>query len=121
MKTKTKSEIREAERKKLQKYFDSKYKYLTDDVERYRTLYHKALEDKKKYCAENSELKLNNENLIEENRQLKDWVERLQEFVDIPADQRSKAVQAYIDSVKNKANLNALTETYCRIFSTVFQ
>lgn len=120
MKQKSTAEIRENERKKLQKQFDYKYKHLTDDVERYKKLYHSTFEENRKYCLENSKLKQENDKLKEENIQLNEWIERLQEFVDMPDDQRSEAVKEYIESTKNKANINALLSTYTRIFSTVF-
>lgn len=120
MKQKSTAEIRENERKKLHKQFENKYKYLTDDVERYKKLYHSTLEKNREYCLENSKLKQENDKLKEENIQLNEWIERLQEFVDMPDNQRSEAIKTYIESTKNKANINALLDTYTRIFSTIF-
>jgi hypothetical protein len=86
MAKKTRKEIEQTLRNKLAHKQSEEREY---QQKRYADLwekYTKACEERNKYKQENEELK-------EKVRQYEDWIERLQEFMDMPEDMRKKEIE----------------------------
>ena len=51
-------------------------------------------------CRNNQDLKEENERLKEKIEQYENWIERLQEFCNLPEDMRNKAIQKFVEEAK---------------------
>lgn len=65
----------------------------------------KGLEDENKVLrSENGQLKEENQTLKLKVEQYNEWVERLQDFCNLPENERKQAFESYLDSMKAKAS-----------------
>lgn len=121
MKQKTTAQIKEELRKDMTKMFEKKHQYLTDDLERYKKAYNEANERFRKYYKECVELKEENAQLKEKIASYEDWVERLQEFMDIEDETARKvAFEEYIKERQSRAEFEDLMNVYCNMFNRIF-
>ena len=121
MKQKTTSQIREELRKDMTKIFEKKYQYITDDLERYKKLYHTEMQKRVHKNYECAELKEENAQLKEKIASYEDWIHRLQEFMDIKDDEeRKKAFETYIEEKQSTTELNSLMNVYNEMFNRLF-
>ena len=58
--------------------------------------------------------------LEEQVRKYEYWVNRLQEFMDLPEDQRTEAFKTYCAEMKTSQELNDLTNVYMNMFNRLF-
>ena len=121
MKQKTTSQIREQVRKELTKTFEKKYKYLIDDLEKYKDLYHTEMQKRVHKNYECAELKEENAKLKEKITQYEDWIERLQSFMDINDDEERKtAFETFINERQSRVEFNSLMSVYTKMFNRLF-
>ena len=121
MKQKTTAQLREEIRKDLVKKLEKKYQWIQDDVEKYKKLYRDEYQRNVTICHKLSDIKQENEELKDKLQQYKDWVERLQDFMDIKDDEeRKQAFETYIKERQSKAELNDLINVYCNMFNRLF-
>lgn len=121
MKQKTAAQIREQVRKELTKTFEKKYKYLSDDLERYKNLYHAEMQKRVHKNYECAELKEENAKLKEKITQYEDWIERLQSFMDIKDDEERKtAFKTFINERQSRVEFNSLMSVYTKMFNRLF-
>lgn len=95
---KTRKEIEQTLRNKIAHKQNEEREY---QQKRYADLwerYTKACEERNKYERENEEL-------TEKVRQYEDWIQRLQEFMDMPEDMRKAEIKKMRDEQKFKAYL----------------
>ena len=121
MKQKTTAQIREELRKDMTKMFEKKYQYITNDLERYKKLYHQELEKRTHKNFEYNELKEENAQLKEKIASYEDWIHRLQEFMDIKDDEERKiAFESYIKERQTSAELADLMNVYNGMLGRIF-
>ena len=121
MKQKSTAQIREELRKDMTKAFEKKYQYITDDLERYKKLYHAEMEKRVHKNYECAELKEENTQLKEKINQYEDWIERLHEFMDIEdTSERKQAFETYIKEKQSRVEFNSLLNTYNEMFNRLF-
>ena len=121
MKQKTTAQIREELRKDMTKMFEKKYQYITNDLERYKKLYHQELEKRAHKNFEYNELKEENAQLKEKIASYEDWIHRLQEFMDIKDDKERKiAFESYIKERQTSAELADLMDVYSGMLGRIF-
>lgn len=71
----------------------------------YQKTYVKELEDENKVLrTENGQLKEENQTLKLKVEQYNEWIERLQDFCNLPENERKQAFESYTDSMKAKAS-----------------
>lgn len=73
-------------------------------------------------CKDNQDLREENERLKEKVEQYENWIERLQEFCNMPEDMRDKAIQKFAEEVKMQEVFDTLTDRvgwFAHIFSTL--
>lgn len=63
------------------------------------------------------ELQRENEELKEKVSQYEDWIDRLQSYMDMPADEREKALANEHTKYETNQKLSAMIGTYSRIFN----
>lgn len=73
-------------------------------------------------CKDNQDLREENERLKEKVEQYENWIERLQEFCNMPDDTRDKAIQKFVEEVKMQEVFDTITDKigwFSHIFSTL--
>lgn len=116
----TNSQIREQERQKLVKQLENKYSSYIDDATLYKELWHKSVNELGKLRQEYDIIKEKNAELEESVRNYKDWVRRMQEFMDLPEEQRSEAFKEYCDAMKNSKRFHDMTDAYISMINRIF-
>jgi hypothetical protein len=116
----TKSQIREHERQKLVKQLEHKYSSYIDLATLYKELWHKTTNELGKLRQEYDIIKGKNAELEESVRNYKDWVRRMQEFMDLPEEQRSEAFKEYCDSLKRSKRFHEMTDAYISMIDRFF-
>ena len=116
----TKSQIREHERQKLVKQLERKYSSYIDLATLYKELWHKTTNELGKLRQEYDIIKGKNAELEESVRNYKDWVRRMQEFMDLPEEQRSEAFKEYCDSLKSSKRFHEMTDAYISMIDRFF-
>lgn len=116
----TNSQIREQERQKLVKQLEHKYSSYIDAATKYKELWHKSVDELGMLRQEYHIIKEKNNELEESVRNYKDWVRRLQEFMDLPEDQRSDAFKTYCEEMKRSQEFHDLTNVYLNMFNRLF-
>ena len=106
-KAKKPNEIREEVRKQMA----AKYR---DEIERLKKLASDRWNNYMDATKRLADLYDENEQLKEKLAAQKDWIERLMEFVDMPDEQRSKAVKEYVEN-------NRMSEEFRELFSPYFE
>ena len=119
MKQKTTAQIREEIRKDMNKLFEKKYKYLSDDLERYKNLYHTEMQKRVHKNYECAELKEENAKLKEKITQYEDWIERLHDFMNIEKE-RENAFKTYVSEMQSRAEFESLMGVYTNMFNKLF-
>ena len=114
------AQIRESERKKFQKQFETKYKYLIDDLENERTLRTKAINEANKIRQVNAQLREENELLKNKVEQYEDWIQRLQEFMDLGENESKEAFKEYLTKLKEDQNIRNAMKGYATMIDKVF-
>ena len=107
---KTANQIREEVRKQLAAKYKQEVEYWKD-----RTSYHSNLRREAQKKA--NVLEEENEKLKEEVRLLKEWNERLMEFMDMPDEVRSKNIKEYVDKGKKSEEFKALFSPYFNLLN----
>lgn len=114
------AQIRESERKKFQKQFETKYKYLIDDLENERTLRTKAINEANKIRQVNAQLREENELLKNKVEQYEDWIQRLQEFMDLGEAESKEAFKQYLTKIKEDQSIRNAMKGYATMIDKVF-
>ena len=73
-------------------------------------------------CRDNQDLREENERLKEKVEQYENWIDRLQEFCNMPDDMRDKAIQKFVEETKMQKVFDTLTDRagwFAHIFSTL--
>ena len=104
-KAKKPNEIREEVRKQMA----AKYR---DEIERLKKLANDRWENYIDATKRLADLHDENEQLKEKLAVQKDWIDRLMQFIDIPDEQRSKAVKEYIANRQMSEDFRALFSPY---------
>lgn len=106
--------VREETRKKVAKQYVDKISYLQEQLRDTRIKYN----DK---CVRNRELSIENEELKEKLREYEDWIERLQDFVNMNPDEREQAVKKYREEKEINAAMKMLLDApFMRYFNELF-
>ena len=95
---KTRKEIEQTLRNKLANKQNEEREY---QQKRYADLWERYT----KACEERNKYKQENEELTDKLREYEDWIQRLQEFVDMPEDMRKAEIKKMQDDQKFKAYL----------------
>lgn len=103
-------EIREQTRNEVAKQYNKK---ISDYEERIHAL-HLSHEKMWKKC---DELSKENDELKEKLHIYEDWINRLQDFCNLPDEEREKAVKQYQTNIEVNEKLDSLMAMYTRFFN----
>lgn len=105
--------VREEVRKKVSKQYAEKISYLQELLCDTRVKYNDT-------CVKNRQLYAENEELKEKLREYEDWIERLQEFVNMNSDEREQAVKKYREEKEiNEAMKMLFDAPFMKYFNTM--
>ena len=120
MKALTNNEIREQVRKKVSKQYSEKINSLEDKIQYYKDLF----VNNERKCAE---LKNENNNLKDENLELKEklksyeeWLERMQDFCNLPEEERINAINKFKSEKALNNKLDSMLNMYTSFFDKLF-
>ena len=105
--------IREETRKKVSKQY-------TDEIQRLKECFREAQDSYNRYWARCQELKEENLELKEKIKQYEDWIERLQNFVNMDSEERERAIQKYREEEKIRKMTDSLLSMFSRYTSSLF-
>jgi len=66
-----------------------------------------------------SQLEDENNELRQTNSQYKDWVERMQDFCNLPEDERQQALKTYLDGIKARSEADEAMACIGRMYSSI--
>lgn len=106
------NEVRRAYSKKIDEY-EARIKILAEMYDNEQKLY---FELSKKY----GEVSDKNRELSEKLAQYDEWVERMQDFCNLPENERQEAFKTYVSNIKSKAKVNSAMEDVLGFYSNIF-
>lgn len=106
--------IREETRKKVSKQYAEEIQRLQESLKSLRITNNKVYEKFKLLERENEELK-------EKIQQYEDWIERLQNFVNMDPDERERAIQKYREEERIRKMTDSLLSVFSRYTSNLFE
>lgn len=112
-----KASIREEMRKKLNKEFENKNAALIESVTNYKTLLIKEQNRNKTLREANAKIWQENEDLKMQVAALEDQNRRLLEYMDMPEEDREKAIEEYKTALKNNEALNGMMKFVTKTLS----
>lgn len=66
-----------------------------------------------------SKLEIENDELKQTNSQYKDWVERMQDFCNLPEDERQQAFKTYMDGIKARSEADKAMARVGLMYSSI--
>lgn len=103
-------EIREQTRNEVAKQYNAK-------IINYKTRIQTLEKSKDGLCQHIHELRKENDELKEKLHIYEDWINRLQDFCNLPDEEREKAVKQYQTNIEVNEKLDNLMAMYSRFFN----
>ena len=103
------NEVQRSYQRKIESY-EERIKRLSDMFQ-YEQEYNRELRSK---C---SKLEESNTELAEKVSQYEEWVERMQDFCNLPENERKQAFATYLDEIKSKTEANEAISRLGRMYS----
>jgi len=88
----------------VQKQFANKVAKLETSLNYQKTCVKELYNENRELRKENNKLKEENQTFKLKVEQYNEWVERLQDFCNLPENERKQAFESYLDSMKAKAS-----------------
>lgn len=102
----SKKQIKARLTNELKKKYDKRLSEATEKIDEWKKRYFEANDKLSKKCKECKNLEAENEELKQKLDEYKDWIERMQEFCNMPDGEREQAFIEYVESVKAKKEAN---------------
>lgn len=115
-----KAQIREAERSKITKQYSDKIANLEKTIQEHSRLRVEALNRAQKTIEANQKLREENDELKEKIRVYEEWLDRMQEFCNLPEDERLNAVQNYQTKIKTNAAMKEIAKVFSPYFDIMY-
>ena len=116
----TTPQIREHERQKLEKSYKERISNLERSVEYWKDKSYEINSRITKFQSLNEKLVEENETLKEKVRQYEEWIDRLQEFCNMPEDERINAVEKFKTELEtSEAIKNLFNSPFMNYFSSL--
>lgn len=116
----TKKQIKAQLTNELQKKYDKRLSEAMAKGEEWKKRYFEANDKLNKKCKECKNLEEENEELKQKLDEYKDWIERMQEFCNLPDGEREPAFKEYLDGIKAKKNADESFTAISRLFQPFF-
>ena len=114
-----KAQIREAERSKIAKQYSEKIINLEKDIQEHSSLRIEALNRAHDISIENKKLREENDELKEKIRVYEEWLDRMQEFCNLPEEERMNAVKNYQTKIKTNIAMKEIANIFSPYFNII--
>ena len=98
----TKKQIKAQVINEVRNQYDKKLKEKDEAIDLWRKKYLKRESDWREISKKCRELSDENETLKQKLSQYEEWVERMQEFCNLPEDERKQAFKTYLDGIRSQ-------------------
>ena len=98
----TKKQIKAQVINEVRNQYDKKLKEKDEAIDLWRKKYLKSEEEWHEMSKSCRQLRDENETLKQKLSQYEEWVERMQEFCNLPEDERKQAFRTYLDGIKSR-------------------
>ncbi len=98
----TKKQIKAQVINEVRNQYDKKLKEKDEAIDLWRKKYLKSEAEWRKMNKSCQQLRDENETLRQKLSQYEEWVERMQEFCNLPEDERKQAFRIYLDGIKSR-------------------
>lgn len=98
----TKKQIKAQVVNEVRRQYDKKLQQKTEAIDLWRNKYLAAEAERRDISKECRSLREENESLKQKVAQYEEWVERMQEFCNLPENERKQAFTTYMDSIKSR-------------------
>lgn len=115
-----KAQIREAERSKILKQYSDKITNLEKTIKEYSRLIIEASDRAQYISIENKKLHEENDELKEKIRIYEEWLDRMQDFCNLPEEERLNTVRQYKSKIKTNELLEELTKKFSNYFDIMY-
>ena len=115
-----KAQIREAERNRIAKQYAQKITLLEKSIEEHSKLRVEALNKVQKTIEDNQKLREENDGLKEKIRVYEEWLDRMQDFCNLPENERMNAVRQYKSEIKTNEVLEEITKEFSNYFDIIY-
>lgn len=115
-----KAQIREAERNRIAKQYAQKITLLEKSIEEHSKLRVEALNKVQKTIEDNQKLREENDGLKEKIRVYEEWLDRMQDFCNLPENKRMNAVRQYQSKIKTNEVLEEITKEFSNYFDIIY-
>ena len=116
----TRAQIREAERSRIAKRYLQKITLLEKSIEEHSKLRIEALNRAQKTIEANQKLREENDELKEKIRVYEEWLDRMQEFCNLPEEERLNAVKNYQTKIKTNAAMKEIAKVFSPYFDIMY-
>ena len=116
-----KAQIREAERNRIAKQYAQKITLLEKSIEEHSKLRVEALNKVQKTIEDNQKLREENDGLKEKIRVYEEWLDRMQDFCNLPENERMNAVRQYQSKIKTNEVLEEITKEFSNYFDIMYK
>lgn len=118
----TKKQLKAQIINEVQRSYRNKMESYENRITNLSNLFQKEQEHSRKLGKKCAELEESNNELKEKVAQYEEWVERMQDFCNLPENERQKAFATYLDEVRSKAAANeaiSRLERMCSAFTSI--
>ena len=116
----TKKQIKAQLTNELSRKFDERVKDIKASAKRLQDEYLEIQKSNLDLVKKNKELTDENLELKEKIAQYEEWVERMQDFCNLPDHDRQYAFKTYLSEIESKAKANETLNTLGRMFNNYF-
>ena len=90
----------------VKKRYEQKLKEKDDGISFWMDSYKKREKEFRETKSQNAKLKEENESLKQKLAQYEDWLDRMQEFCNLPEEERKQAFDSYMEGIRKQTKLN---------------
>ena len=116
----TKKQIKAQLINEMSKKLDAKFKDVEERATRWKNNYYEACAKCNELAKEKDRLQEENETLKDQLNQHKEWIERMQEFCNLPEEERQSAMKTYIEGIEAKKNADEMFTASASLFKNLF-
>jgi len=101
----------------VQRSYQRKIESYEERIKRLSDMFQNEQERNRELRSKCSKLEESNTELTEKVSQYEEWIERMQDFCNLPENERQKAFTTYLDGIKSKTEANEAISRLERMYS----
>ena len=113
----TKKQIKAQVINEVQRSYQRKIESYEERIKRLSDMFQNEQERNRELRSKCSKLEESNTELTEKVSQYEEWIERMQDFCNLPENERQKAFTTYLDGIKSKTEANEAISHLERMYS----